>query len=80
MSFARTLDPLYYAVIFTTIRVNNSNDVYAEMSERLEKMVCDQPGFIGMESEREDNGFGITVCYWIDEVSITNWKKNLVYQ
>ena len=46
MSFARTLDPPYYAVIFTTMRVNNSNDGYAEMSERLEKMVCGQPGVI----------------------------------
>ena len=72
MSFARTLDPLYYAVIFTTIRVNNSNDVYAEMSERLEKMVCYQPGHIGMESFRDKDGFEITVCYWIDKVSITN--------
>ena len=80
MSFARTLDPPYYAVIFTTMHVNNSNDGYAEMSERLEKMVYYQPVYIGMESVRDKDGFEITVCYWIDEVSITNWKKNLVHQ
>ena len=28
------------------MRVNDSNDVHAEMSERLEKMVCGQPGVI----------------------------------
>ena len=28
MSFARTLDPPYYAVIFTTMRVNDPNDGY----------------------------------------------------
>ena len=43
-------------------------------------MVCDQPGYIGMESVREKDGFGITVCYWIDEASITNWKNNLEHQ
>ena len=80
MSFAGTPEPLYYAVIFTTMRVNNPSDGYAEISERLEKMVCDQPGNIGMESARENNGFGITVCYWTDEVSITNWKNNLEHQ
>ena len=80
MSFTRTLEPPYYAVIFTTMRVNDPNDGYAEMSERLEKMVCDQPGYIGMESVRGNNGFGITVCYWIDEASITNWKNNLEHQ
>ena len=46
MSFAGTPEPPYYAVIFTTMRVNDSNDVHAEMSERLEKMVCGQPGVI----------------------------------
>ena len=80
MSFTRTPEPPYYAVIFTTMRVNEPNDGYAEMSERLEKMVCDQLGYIGMESVREKDGFGITVCYWIDEASITNWKNNLEHQ
>ena len=80
MSFAGTPEPPYYAVIFTTMRVNDPNDGYAEMSERLEKMVCDQPGYIGMESVRKNNGYGITVCYWIDEASITNWKNNLEHQ
>ena len=54
--------------------------VTAEMSERLEKMVCDQPSYVGMESVRVNDGFGITVCYWKDEASITNWKINLEHQ
>ena len=54
--------------------------VTAEMSERLEKMVCDQPNYIGTESVRVNDGFGITVCYWKDEASITNWKNNVEYQ
>ena len=80
MSFAGTPEPPYYAVIFTTMRVNDPNDGYTEMSERLEKMVCDQPGYIVMESVREDNGFGVTVNYWIDEASISNWKNNLEHR
>ncbi len=63
MSFTLIPEPPYYAVIFTTMRVNDPNDGYAEMSEGLEKIVCDQPGYIGMESVREKDGFGITVCY-----------------
>ena len=53
MSFTRTPDPLYYAVIFTTMRVNDPNDGYAEMRNNMEKMVRNQPGYIGMESVRE---------------------------
>ena len=62
------------------MRVNNPSDGYAEISERLEKMVCDQPSYIGMESVRVNDGFGITVCYWKDEASITYWKNNLEHQ
>ena len=39
MSFTRTPEPPYYAVIFTTMRVNDPNDGYTEMSEGLEKIV-----------------------------------------
>ena len=33
-----------------------------------------------MESVRENNGFGITECYWKDEGAITNWKNNLEHR
>jgi len=61
MSFAGTPEPPYYAVIFTTMRVNDPKDGYAEMSERLEKMVCDQPNYIGTESVRVNDGFSYAV-------------------
>ena len=80
MSFKRTPEPPYYAVIFTTMRVNDPNDGYAEMSKNMEKMVCNQPGYIGMESVRESDGFRITVCCWKDKASITNWKNNLEHR
>ena len=80
MSFTRTPEPPYYAVIFTTMRANDPNDGYAEMSKIMEKMVRNQPGYIGMETVGESDGFRITVCYLKDEASITNWKNNLEHQ
>ena len=62
------------------MRANDPNDDYAEMSKIMERMVCNQPGHIGMESVSESDGFGITVWYWKDETSITNWKNNLEHQ
>ena len=38
----------------------------------MKKMVCNQPGYILMESVRENDGFGFTVCYWKNKASITN--------
>ena len=39
-------------------------------------MALEQPGCIGAESTRDASGLGITVSYWKDEASISEWKAN----
>lgn len=39
-------------------------------------MAKSHAGYIGMESSRNGNGFGITVSYWRDEASILDWKRD----
>ena len=46
------------------------------MSERMVELAQGQPGFLGAESARDANGFGITVSYWQDEASIRAWKSH----
>ena len=70
---ARTPEPPYYAVIFTSIRTDGDHG-YSKMAERMVKLALEQPGFLGVESARE--GVGITVSYWSDLKSINNWKLN----
>ena len=38
------------------------------------KLVEQQPGFLGVESAREN--VGITISYWADLESIKAWKEN----
>lgn len=64
----------YYAVIFTSIRTEVVEN-YAEKAMKMEKLARQQPGFLGVESARND--IGITVSYWESLESITNWKQNL---
>lgn len=71
---ANTPTPPYYAVIFTSQRTEGDNG-YGEMAERMATLASSQPGFLGMESARED--LGITVSYWSDLESIKNWKSNV---
>jgi heme-degrading monooxygenase HmoA len=84
--FAALPDPPYYAVIFTSQRSatdDDNNDGYSAMANEMENMAKSHPGCIGMESSRNENGFGITVSYWRDEASILDWKsdaKHLVAQ
>lgn len=72
---ARTPTPPYYAVIFTTVRLP-ADDGYAAMAEEMEKLAATMPGYLGIESVRGADGFGITVSYWKDEDAIRNWKEN----
>ena len=62
----------YYAVIFTSIQ-RDSIEGYSEMSHKMEELAKEQPGYLGMESARND--IGITVSYWETLEAIKNWKQ-----
>ena len=64
----------YWAVIFTTLRTPGDQG-YGAMAERMEALAAGQPGYLGIESVRED--LGITVSYWRDLESIAAWRANL---
>jgi len=68
---AETPAPPYYAVIFSSLR-NADIEGYAETAARMVELATEQPGFLGVESVRED--LGITVSYWSDLQSIKRWK------
>mmetsp|Transcript_18813 Transcript_18813/g.46615 ORF Transcript_18813/g.46615 Transcript_18813/m.46615 type:complete len:109 (-) Transcript_18813:311-637(-) len=73
---AKTPQPPYYAVIFTSLRTkNNENDSYSNTATRMMELAHQQPGFLGVESCRQE--IGITVSYWKDLESIKTWKANL---
>ena len=70
---AKTPAPPYYAVIFSNIRTEGDNG-YSEMADRMVELVGKQPGFLGVESVREE--LGITISYWKDLESIHAWKEH----
>jgi len=74
---AKTPEPPYYAVIFTSRRTEGDNG-YGKMATKMVELASQQPGFLGIESARED--VGITVSYWSDLESIKNWKANLEHK
>ena len=74
---ANTPQPPYYAVIFTSIRTEGDQG-YADMAERMVALAAQQPGFLGVESAR--NEVGITVSYWRDLASIQQWKMHIEHQ
>lgn len=63
----------YYAAIFISLK-NEDDSGYAEMAQKMEQLAREQPGFLGIESAR--NEIGITVSFWQSLEAIANWKKN----
>ncbi len=71
---AKTPQPPYYAVIFTSER-SDDTEGYADMAARMSELTAQQPGFLGMEHAMSD-GLSITVCYWTTLGAIAAWRSN----
>jgi len=78
-SIARTPQPPYWAVIFTSQRTDGDRG-YGHMADRMVELARTQPGFLGVESVRGANGLGITVSYWASKEAIVAWKRHADHQ
>ena len=74
--FARLPAPPYYAVIFSSQRTGDDEAGYAEAADRMMRLASQQPGFLGAESVRGADGFGIAVSYWTSEEAIAAWRAH----
>lgn len=66
----------YYAVVFTSLRSADDGQDYNVAAQRMVELARQQPGFLGVESARDETGLGITVSYWSDEAAIRAWKAH----
>ena len=78
----RTLDTngwpeRYFTVIFTSQRSLSGDDIYDMTADRMVLLAQRQPGFLGVESVRGDDGISITVSYWVDRAAIANWRQHV---
>ena len=70
---ARSNEPCY-AVIFTSRRTEGDHG-YTDMAARMEELAAEQPGYLGLESARGEDGVGITVSYWRSLEDLQAWKQ-----
>lgn len=76
---AKTPEPPYYAVIFTSERTEGDNG-YGVMADKMVELASSQRGFLGVESSRDSDGLGITVSYWASLEAIKDWKDHSLHQ
>ncbi len=70
---ANTPEPPYTAVIFRSIRSDNT-DGYADMAIEMELLASEQAGYLGIESSA-DATTGLTVSYWASDDDAKAWKQ-----
>ncbi|MFJ6326873.1 MULTISPECIES: antibiotic biosynthesis monooxygenase family protein [unclassified Rhizobium] len=66
-------EPPYYMVSFTSQRTD-AEDGYGTIGYAMSELASQQPGYLGFESVRSADGFGILLSFWKDEESIHAWK------
>jgi heme-degrading monooxygenase HmoA len=71
---AKTPRPPYFAVIFTSTRTD-IDEGYGEMADRMAELGSRQPGFLGLESVRGEDGLGVTISYWRSLEEIERWRN-----
>jgi heme-degrading monooxygenase HmoA len=72
-TLARTPKPPYVAVIFTSLRTP-VDEGYGVTADEMVELAAKQPGYLGLESARGEDGLGITVSYWESLDAVRAWK------
>ncbi len=65
----------YYAAVFPTVRSQDQSGC-SETNARMEDLVKDVPGFLGMDHAQAPGGLGITAGYFRGAGALTEWRTN----
>lgn len=68
--------PSTIAVIFVAERTLADDSGYAEAAGAMVELASRQPGYLGIDSARGQDGIGITVSYWADEAAAREWRDH----
>lgn len=65
-------------VVFSSRRTAHGDAEYAELAERMEGLVREQPGFLDIVSVRDPGTrHGITVARFVDAAAVAAWREHV---
>lgn len=68
-------EPPYYAAVFTAVRTPDQSG-FGETNARMEDLVKDIPGYLGMDHAQTPGGLGVTVGYFRDADALDRWRTD----
>lgn len=69
-----------YLVVFTSQRSNADETGYSAMADAMEALARTQPGFLDIQSWRDETGYGCTLSWWDSLEAIAAWKADARHQ
>lgn len=64
------------AVIFCAHRTAHDAAGYDAAAAAMDALAAAQPGYLGVDSARGNDGLGITVSYWADAAAALAWRDH----
>ena len=64
------------AVLFIAQRTNEDSEGYGKAAAAMGTLAQMQPGYLGIDSTRSNDGLGITISYWESETAAIAWRDN----
>ncbi|WP_417622765.1 antibiotic biosynthesis monooxygenase family protein [Parasphingorhabdus sp.] len=64
------------AIIFCAQRTGVDDAGYQAAAASMSMLAERQPGYLGKNDARSDDGLGITVSYWRDDASAKAWRDH----
>lgn len=64
-----------WAVIFRS-RMSGQTEGYEAAARHMKALAAQQRGYLGVESCRDRDGFGLTISYWDSLQAIADWKNH----
>ncbi|MFJ9770848.1 antibiotic biosynthesis monooxygenase family protein [Kitasatospora sp. NPDC101157] len=72
-------EPPYYVAVFTAVRTPDQSG-YGETDARMEELVRNIPGYLGMDYAQSPGGLAITVGYFRDAEALTAWRTDIEHR
>ena len=72
-------DTQCWAVIFRS-RMSDQTEGYEAAARHMKALAARQKGYLGMESCRDPDGFGLTISYWNSRQAISDWRNHPEHQ
>jgi heme-degrading monooxygenase HmoA len=62
-------------ILFRSKLTDEAGEDYQAMNAELETLVRQNPGFVDVKSYKAEDGERLTVVWWRDEASLTEWRN-----